>query len=103
MGTRDIYIALVITTVFILFADFLFNESSAYCVLPEHFTDYHVSLLDNNDKVSEDDIKKAKEVLAKADKQKEADNDKNASSATSTNNGATQTDKPKQFSPYASV
>jgi len=47
MGTRDIYIALVITIVFILFMDFLFNEESRFCCLPEAFTDYHVNLLEN--------------------------------------------------------
>jgi len=48
MGTRDIYIAIAITLVFVFFMDFLFNEESRYCVLPEAFTDYHVSLLDTN-------------------------------------------------------
>ena len=70
MGTRDIYIALLITTLFIVCMDYLFNETSMFCVLPETFTDYHVNLLDNNE-VSEDDIKKAEAVLEKAKKQKQ--------------------------------
>jgi hypothetical protein len=45
MGTRDIYIATVITVLFIICIDFIFNEDSSYCCLPESFTDYHVSLL----------------------------------------------------------
>ncbi len=69
MGTRDIYIAFLITILFILLMDFLFNEDSDFCCLPEQFTDYHVSLLD--EKVSEEDIKKANEILEKAKKQKE--------------------------------
>jgi len=69
MGTRDIYIALVVVLGFILCVDFIFNENSKYCILSENFTDYHTSLL--NDKVSDEDVKKAKETLAKADKQKE--------------------------------
>jgi hypothetical protein len=48
MGTRDIYIAITITLVFVFFMDFLFNEESRFCVLPEAFTDYHVNLLDTN-------------------------------------------------------
>jgi hypothetical protein len=36
-----------------------------FCCLPESFTNYHLEL----DKVSDDDIKKAKEVLAKAEEQ----------------------------------
>lgn len=69
MGTRDIYIALIIMLVFIICMDYLFNESSAFCCLPESFTNYHVNLLENND-VSEEDIKKAEAILEKAKKQK---------------------------------
>ncbi len=65
MGTRDIYIALLITVIFIIFMDYIFNEDSMFCCLPESFTNYHLEL----DKVSDDDIKKAKEVLAKAEEQ----------------------------------
>lgn len=95
MGTRDIYIALIITSVFILFADFLFNEDSSFCCLPEQFTNYHVSLLETNDKVSEEDIKKAKELLAKAEKQKEAEEKQPAKNE--------QKPQTKQFLPFSSV
>jgi hypothetical protein len=70
MGTRDIYIALFITLVFILCMDFLLNEDSMFCVLPEQFTDYHISLATNNEIVSPEEIKKAREVLERAEKQK---------------------------------
>jgi len=70
MGTRDIYIALFITLVFILCMDFLFNEDSMFCILPEQFTDYHISLATNNEIVSPEEIKKAREVLERAEKQK---------------------------------
>jgi hypothetical protein len=46
IGTRDLYWALIITLVFILFMDYLFNESSSFCCLPESFTSHHISLLD---------------------------------------------------------
>jgi hypothetical protein len=69
MGTRDIYIALLIMAVFIICMDYLFNESSMFCCLPESFTNYHVNLLENND-ISEEEIKKAEAVLEKAKKQK---------------------------------
>ena len=71
MGTRDIYIALIITIIFIICVDYLFNEESKFCCLPESFTNYHLELLDEN-KVSDEDIKKATEVLEKAKKQKES-------------------------------
>jgi hypothetical protein len=70
MGTRDIYTALIIMLVFILCMDYLLNEESYFCCLPENFTNYHVSLLDNNETVTADQIKQAEEVLEKAKKQK---------------------------------
>jgi hypothetical protein len=69
MGTRDIYTALIISIIFILLSDYLFHEDSPFCCLPESFKNYHLTLLENNE-VTEDEIKKAKEVLAKAEKQK---------------------------------
>lgn len=65
MGTRDIYIALFITILFSVLIDYAFNEDSPFCCLPESFTNYHLDL----DKVTDEDIKKAKEVLEKAAKQ----------------------------------
>jgi hypothetical protein len=66
VGTRDIYIALLITIIFIICSEYLFNENSRLCCLPESFTDYHVSLLD---KVSDEEIKRAEEILEKAKNQ----------------------------------
>lgn len=48
MGTRDIYIAIVITLVFMIFMDFLFNEDSRFCCLPAEFTEYHHKLHDDH-------------------------------------------------------
>jgi hypothetical protein len=70
MGTRDIYIAVIITGIFMLFADYLFNEESSFCCLPSNFTDYHISLIDNNNTVTPEQIKQAEEVLEKAKQQK---------------------------------
>lgn len=70
MGTRDIYIALIITGIFMLCMDYFFNEESAYCCLPANFTDYHISLINNDEVVTPDQIKKAEEVLEKAKQQK---------------------------------
>ena len=38
---RDIYIALIVTAIFILFTEYLFNEDSEFCVFSEEFKDYH--------------------------------------------------------------
>lgn len=68
IGTRDIYISIIITLLFIVASNYLFNEESDLCCLSESFTSYHLSLIEN-DKVSEADIKKALGVLEKAKKQ----------------------------------
>jgi hypothetical protein len=74
MGTRDIYIALFITLVFVVFTEYLFHEESMFFVLPEEFKDYHISLLENennpNDisenEITEETIKKCQSILKKA-------------------------------------
>jgi hypothetical protein len=72
MGTRDIYVALFITLTFNVFTEYLFHEESNFFVLSEDFRDYHISLLENEntvEKVTEDDVKKAKIILEKAKEQ----------------------------------
>lgn len=73
MGTRDIYIAFIITFIFTICSEYLFNEDSVFCIFSEDFKDYHSTLIENDtnnsDKVSDEDIAKAKEVLEKAKKQ----------------------------------
>ena len=64
MGTRDVYTALIITMFYVVMTEYILNENSAFCCLPEEFTDYHVSLMDN-DTLTDEDIKKAREVLDK--------------------------------------
>ena len=76
MGTRDIYIALPGVIVFTILMDFLFNEESEFCCLPETFVNQQKDLLEN-DKVSEEDVIKAKATLEKAEKQKVEENVEN--------------------------
>jgi len=58
---------------FTLCAEYLFNEDSVFCVLSEDFQDYHSTLVDNetnnSEKVTDDEIQKAKDVLERAKKQ----------------------------------
>ena len=68
MGTRDIYVALFMTLLFSLCMNYLFNEESAFCCLPETFTDYHAQMMDASP-VSEEEVVKAKDVLAKYESQ----------------------------------
>ena len=68
MGTREIYVAIFITALFTLCFEYLFHEESMFFCLPEEFKDYHIELLENAE-VTDEDIKKANEVLEKAKKQ----------------------------------
>jgi hypothetical protein len=63
MGTRDIYTAVIMTAIFIVIMDVFLNEDHPWCILPESFTNHHVEKLD---KPTEEEVKKAKEVLEKA-------------------------------------
>jgi hypothetical protein len=77
MGTRDIYIALFIMSCFIIVSDFLFDEESMFCVLPEEFKDHHLTILEENENmenVTDEEITKAKKVIDKA-KQQNKDNE----------------------------
>ena len=72
MGSRDIYIASTIMLLYIIVVDYLLNDDSIFCLLPEEFKDYHTNLLENdgeNEEVTEEEIKKAEKVLEKAKNQ----------------------------------
>ena len=68
MGTRDIYIATGLTLLFILFFDFLFNENSSLCVLPNEFKEYYQNF---DEDVSHDEYVKAKATVEKYIEKKE--------------------------------
>lgn len=72
MGTRDIYTALVLTAVFTILSDHLFNEESPYCCVPQKFRILAKVIDQNNDGiVSEQDINNAIAILEKAKRDKE--------------------------------
>ena len=74
MGTRDIVISLILTAVFILLANYLLNENSKYCIIPNSYRELE-SILDTNGDgvVSEKEIDDALQILKKAKKQKNND------------------------------
>jgi hypothetical protein len=71
MGTRDIYTALVLTAVFTILSDHLFNEESPYCIVPEKYKVLN-KLVDTNEDgvVSEQELTSAIAILEKAKKAK---------------------------------
>ena len=67
MGTRDIYLALGLTAIFTILTQYLFNENSSLCILPENVKALDSVLdLNNDNKISDDEIKHAIDVLDKA-------------------------------------
>ena len=71
MGTRDIYTALVLTAVFTVLSDHLFNEESPYCVVPEKYKLLNKIIDTNTDGViSETEITSDIAILEKAKKDK---------------------------------
>ena len=72
MGTRDIYTALGLTAVFTILSDYLFNEESSLCIVPQHYRILDKLIDTNNDgEVSETEISEAIAVLEKAKKEKQ--------------------------------
>lgn len=68
MGTRDVIVAGSMTLIFMVIMDFLLNENSAFCILPESFTEHHIGKLDENTVISSDEIRTVETVLEKAKK-----------------------------------
>jgi hypothetical protein len=72
MGTRDIYASLGLTAVFTILSDYLFNEESSLCIVPEKYRVLYKLMDANNDgEVSDTEFSAAIAVLEKAKKEKE--------------------------------
>ena len=71
MGTRDIYASLVLTAVFVVLSDHLFNDESHLCIVPHKHRILHKIMDTNNDGVvSPEEETEAEKILEKAKKQK---------------------------------
>ena len=74
MGSRDIFISLIITAVFIILSNFIFNENSRYNILPAKYKKLsNVMDIDDDGIVSQEELDKAHAILKKA-KNQEAKN-----------------------------
>lgn len=72
LGTRDIYTALVLTAVFVVLSDHLFNEESTMCIVPLEYRVLHKLIDVNQDgDVTDTEIAAAVAVLDKAKREKE--------------------------------
>ena len=71
MATRNIYMALMLTAVFVVLADYILNEKSKYCLLPKSFIKTRqASELLHNKIITDKEINDATELLEKAKIQK---------------------------------
>jgi hypothetical protein len=72
MGTRDIYTALGLTAVFTILSEYLFNEESHLCIVPQKYRVLE-KLIDTNDdgEVNDVELSAAISVLEKAKREKQ--------------------------------
>lgn len=71
MVTRDILIALVITAVFVVLSEHLFNEESKFCIVPEKYRVLSTLVdTDGDGIITDEELEKAEETLRKARAQK---------------------------------
>jgi hypothetical protein len=82
MGSRNIYIALGLTAALIILTDHLFNEDSSFCIVPHEYRIMKDVLDTNKDGiVSKKELDDAMAILAKASKEKQMQQQKDALNA----------------------
>lgn len=73
MGTRDIYAALILTILFTIFSDYVFNEESDYCAVPQTYRVLHnnggPNALTSTENITEAAVDDAKRVIKQYDDQ----------------------------------
>ena len=70
-ATRDIWISFLLTAAFVILVGGIFNDDSEYCLIPKRYRSYDY---DKNQKISEQDIAKAKEIISLSEKQEKKRN-----------------------------
>ena len=70
MGTRDLFVSFIITSIFIILSNYVFNENSKYNLLPKNFKKLEKIIDTNNDgKISEEEINKAYDIIKQSKEQ----------------------------------
>jgi hypothetical protein len=79
MGTRDIYTSLILTAVFTILSEHLFNEESRFCIVPEKYKILNKLVDSNNDgQTSEEEINNAILILEKYKHEKDVKKQKHS-------------------------
>lgn len=73
VGTRDIIISSVLTLLFFISTEYLFNEDSKYCLCPQHFNRMKEVMQQKEGHVTETELNTALETLKKAEKNNQLD------------------------------
>ena len=70
--TRDILVALVMSSTFIILNEYMFNEKSSLCIIPKKYRRKIKAAIDtNNDNIiDENEVKRAIDLLNRAQKQR---------------------------------
>jgi hypothetical protein len=70
MGTRDIFTAILVTLIFAVLMEFLFNERSSFCCFTESFVSEKLQVLEqfegNPDELSKEELDAAMKTIGKA-------------------------------------
>lgn len=72
MATHEIVTSLLMTSAFVVLADYLFNDQSKFCIIPEHLRQIAMIVdADGDNRISPMEERDAIEVLKKANQQKQ--------------------------------
>ena len=70
MATKDIIISILMTAAFIILADYLLNDKSKLCIIPEKLKQISLEIdLNHDNHISEEEERRAIEILKKANEQ----------------------------------
>lgn len=72
IATKDVIASVLLTIVFVLFADYIFNENSKLCLLPHSMRKVKDEIdVDKDGIISDEELNNAIEILSKAKKKKQ--------------------------------
>jgi len=70
-ATKDIFLSIILTASFVILSEYIFNEKSRFCIIPNYLNNIHKTMdLDKNGVVSPEEERRAIEILQKANAQK---------------------------------